>query len=98
MSPTKKTRSTKTAGEAVAVPDFETTLNELEDLLEKMETGELSLEASLEAFERGVKLTRVCQATLKQAELRIQTLTLENQDIVPGDQPADKTPEETGEA
>ena len=37
----------------------------------------------LEAFERGVKLTRACQATLKQAELRIQTLSAQNQDIVP---------------
>ena len=61
--------------------DFETTLDQLEILVEQMETGELSLEASLKAFERGVKLTRECQSALKEAELRIQTLSDENQDL-----------------
>jgi exodeoxyribonuclease VII small subunit len=55
--------------------DFESALAELEALIERMETGELGLEASLAAFERGVALTRECQAALKQAELRVQALT-----------------------
>ncbi|MGD8417641.1 MAG: exodeoxyribonuclease VII small subunit [Pseudomonadales bacterium] len=54
---------------------FETALAELEDLVEKMETGELSLEESLAAFERGVKLTRHCQAALQAAELKVKVLT-----------------------
>ena len=54
--------------------DFEASLAELEALVGKMETGELSLEDSLEAFERGVALTRRCQAALEKAELRIKAL------------------------
>ena len=55
--------------------DFEAALEELEQLVQRMETGELSLEESLKAFERGVVLTRDCQKALKDAELRIQALT-----------------------
>ena len=55
--------------------DFETTLKQLEDLVAQMESGELGLEESLKAFERGVKLTRDCQTALKNAELKVQTLT-----------------------
>ena len=55
--------------------DFEAALEELEQLVERMETGELSLEESLKAFERGVVLTRDCQKALKDAELRVQALT-----------------------
>ena len=47
----------------------------LEALVDRMETGELSLEESLKAFERGVVLTRDCQKALKDAELRVQALT-----------------------
>lgn len=55
--------------------DFETSLDELETLVEQMESGDLSLEESLQAFERGVVLTRSCQSALKAAELRVQKLT-----------------------
>ena len=56
-------------------PDFESALNELETLVEQLERGELSLEQSLEHFERGVQLTRRCQQALQQAEQRVLTLT-----------------------
>ena len=55
--------------------NFEAALEELEQLVERMETGELSLEESLRAFERGVVLTRDCQKALKDAELRVAALT-----------------------
>lgn len=55
--------------------DFEATLKELENLVKQMESGDLGLEESLAAFERGVKLTRQCQAALKNAELRVRVLT-----------------------
>lgn len=55
-------------------PDFETSLAELEALVQKMEQGELSLEASLEAFEQGIRLTRECQQRLEQAEQKVQLL------------------------
>ena len=60
--------------------DFEATLKELEELVKRMESGELGLEESLAAFERGVKLTRQCQSALKSAELRVRVLT-ENDDF-----------------
>ena len=58
--------------------DFETALDELEGLVEQMEAGNLSLEDSLQAFERGVKLTRHCQGALKNAELKVKVLTEDN--------------------
>ena len=54
--------------------NFEKSLQELETLVEKMETGELSLEESLKCFERGVALTRNCQQALREAEQKVQLL------------------------
>ena len=67
--------------------DFEATLEELEDLVERMESGRMTLEDSLAAFERGVKLTRECRTALKSAELRIKALTEDGDelDVVAGD-------------
>ena len=52
-----------------------------------MEQGDTTLDASLKAFERGVKLTRQCQAALDAAELRVKALTAEGelQDLTDGD-------------
>ena len=55
--------------------NFEDALAELEGLVAKMESGKLSLDESLKAFERGVALTRHCTSALKEAELKVQTLT-----------------------
>ena len=55
--------------------DFESALKELETLVSRMESGELSLDESLQAFARGIELTRKCQSSLEAAELRVQTLT-----------------------
>jgi len=55
-------------------PDFETALAELEALVEKMEQGDLSLDESLQQFERGVQLTQTCQQALKDAEQKVQVL------------------------
>ncbi|HAT27366.1 MAG TPA: exodeoxyribonuclease VII small subunit [Gammaproteobacteria bacterium] len=60
--------------------DFEQALEDLEALVSSMEEGELSLEDSLQAFEKGIKLTRECQAALKQAEQKVQVLINENGD------------------
>ena len=57
------------------VADFEASLDQLEQLVEKMEHGEMSLEESLAAYERGVGLYRRCQAALEQAELRVRLLS-----------------------
>lgn len=55
-------------------PDFEKSLAELEALVERMEDGDLSLEASLAAFEQGVRLTQDCQKALSEAQQRVQVL------------------------
>jgi exodeoxyribonuclease VII small subunit len=54
---------------------FESALEELENLVAQMEGGDLSLDDSLKAFERGIALTRHCQNALKTAELKVQALT-----------------------
>ena len=60
--------------------DFEGALEELEELVSSMEDGELSLEDSLKAFEKGIKLTRECQTALKKAEQKVQVLLNESGD------------------
>ena len=62
------------AKRSVKKPDFETALAELEALVEKMEQGDLSLDESLQQFERGVQLTRSCQQALQDAEQKVQVL------------------------
>ncbi|MCJ8170184.1 exodeoxyribonuclease VII small subunit [Atopomonas sediminilitoris] len=62
-------------------PDFETALNELQTLVTQLESGELSLEASLSAFEQGVRLTRECQQSLSQAEQKVKILLERNGEL-----------------
>lgn len=57
-----------------AAVDFEQSLADLQQLVERLEGGELSLEDSLSAFEQGIRLTRDCQAALAQAEQKVQVL------------------------
>ena len=54
--------------------NFEKTLAELEQLVEKMEEGDLSLEESLKYFERGILLTKTCQQALSEAEQKVSIL------------------------
>jgi exodeoxyribonuclease VII small subunit len=58
--------------------DFEQALDQLENLVEAMEGGDLSLEDSLKAFEQGIKLSRECQTALSTAEQKVQLLLEEN--------------------
>ncbi len=55
-------------------PDLEKSLTELEELVELLESGDLSLEDSLKHFERGISLTRSCQQALQEAEQKVQIL------------------------
>jgi exodeoxyribonuclease VII small subunit len=54
--------------------DFETAMRDLEELVDRLEQGDLPLEESLAAFERGVMLTRACQTALKEAEQKVEIL------------------------
>lgn len=60
--------------ETAAMPDFEKSLAELENIVATLEKGDLSLEAALKHFERGISLTRRCQTALKEAELKVEQL------------------------
>lgn len=53
---------------------FESSLKELEQIVEQLEAGDLPLERSLELFEHGVKLSRDCQQRLDEAENRVELL------------------------
>ncbi|HEV3179365.1 MAG TPA: exodeoxyribonuclease VII small subunit [Steroidobacteraceae bacterium] len=55
-------------------PDFEKALAELEGLVERLERGDLPLDQALQAFERGVALTRHCQACLQAAQQKVEIL------------------------
>ena len=55
-------------------PDFEQALAELEGLVERLEHGDLPLDEALKAFERGVALTRSCQASLQAAQQKVEIL------------------------
>jgi exodeoxyribonuclease VII small subunit len=56
------------------LPDFEQALTELEALVERLEGGDLALEEALKLFERGVALTRHCQASLQAAQQKVEIL------------------------
>jgi exodeoxyribonuclease VII small subunit len=57
-----------------ATPTFEQALDELDALVRRMESGELSLDESIAAYRRGAELARFCQTRLAQAELDIKQL------------------------
>ncbi len=61
--------------------NFEKHLKELEALVSQLEAGDMSLEDSLKAYERGVELTRLCQGALEEAQLRIQKVVESNGEI-----------------
>ncbi len=54
--------------------DFEKKLGRLEDIVQKMEKGDLALEESLKLFEEGIKLSRECHTRLNEAETKVKTL------------------------
>lgn len=60
--------------------EFEKKLSRLENIVQKMEKGDLALEESLELFEEGVKLSRECQTQLNKAESQVKKLIGIDQD------------------
>ncbi len=61
-----------------SIKDFETSLQQLEQIVQQMESGELGLQASLEQFEKGIQLAKSCQTALSSAELKVNQLIEEN--------------------
>ncbi|HXM33762.1 MAG TPA: exodeoxyribonuclease VII small subunit [Pyrinomonadaceae bacterium] len=64
---------------APQVRSFESSLEALEEIVGKLERGDLALEESLELFEQGIRLSRECQERLSQAERRIEILMRDQQ-------------------
>jgi exodeoxyribonuclease VII small subunit len=60
----------------IAKMTFEVALKELEDIVEKLEGGRIELEESIRIYERGELLKAHCEAKLKDAEARIERITL----------------------
>ncbi len=54
--------------------DFEAKVKKLEEIVEKMQTGELSLDKSFELFEQGIKLSKECNKQLSEVENKVKTL------------------------
>lgn len=69
--------------------EFEENLNQLEQIVEKMESGNLSLEESLKAFEKGVALSKACHEKLQQAEEKVKLLLGVDDDGQPQTKPYD---------
>lgn len=61
-------------------PSFEEALKRLEDIVNQLEDESISLEKSIDLYEEGIKLSKMCTETLEQAELRIKKVADEHAD------------------
>ncbi len=68
---------------------FETALKELEEIVTRLESGDISLEDSIEAYTRGTFLKRHCEQKLKAAQTKIEQITLDEKGAVSGAVPFD---------
>jgi exodeoxyribonuclease VII small subunit len=69
--------------EKTSIGGLEKSLEELEALVTRLESGDLPLEQALKEFERGVKLTRQCQSALQQAEQKVEILLKKTEQAEP---------------
>ena len=73
-------------------PTFEIALKQLEEIVQRLEKGELALEESLKLYEEGIRLSRLCHGKLEEAEGKIEMLLKDARgDVVPGADGAPKT-------
>lgn len=68
-----------------ATPNFEQALSDLEQLVENMEQGDLSLDESLKQFEKGIALASSCQQSLQKAEQKVDLLIEKNGELLTKD-------------
>ena len=68
---------------------FEDALAELEQIVKRLESGDVKLEDSIAQYERGERLKARCEALLKQAEARIEKITLKSDGTASGTEPLD---------
>ena len=60
---------------------FEEALERLEEIVKKIEAGDMTLEESLETFEEGIKLSRLCSKKLDEAERKVEILLKDNEGV-----------------
>ena len=70
--------------------NFDQSLRQLETIVEKMEEDDLPLEESIKLFEEGMKLSKTCQAALKEAEGKIQKLSEQGDSLVDFEEESEK--------
>ena len=66
----------------MAKEKFEEALGRLEEIVKRMEAGDMTLEESLKAFEEGIKLARLCSRRLDEAERRVEMLLKQEGELV----------------
>lgn len=66
----------------MAKEKFEEALGRLEDIVKRMEAGDMTLEESLKAFEEGIKLAGLCSRKLDEAERRVEILLKQEEELV----------------
>jgi exodeoxyribonuclease VII small subunit len=71
---TEKTPNKTPAPTAVTAQSFERSLDEMEAVVEELESGEVPLERALELFEKGMQLSQTCRKQLEEAETRVEML------------------------
>ena len=71
----------------ISAMNFETALRELESIVEKLESGKIDLEQSIAIYERGEQLKKHCEKLLKDAEARIEKITLKADGTPAGAEP-----------
>ena len=59
-----------------ATPSFEAALTKLEDIVASLERGEVSLDAAINAFERGTELKTLCQTRLEEARMKVEKIKI----------------------
>lgn len=75
------------AAAKIEAMNFETALRELESIVEKLESGKIDLEQSIAIYERGEQLKKHCEKLLKDAEARIEKITLKADGTASGTEP-----------
>jgi exodeoxyribonuclease VII small subunit len=80
---------TEASHEDVKAMSFETALAELEQIVQKLESGQAPLQESIAIYERGEALKSHCEMLLKQAEMRIEKITLSRDGRALGTEPLD---------
>jgi len=64
---------------------FEESLAKLQNIVDKLDSGEIDLEKSVELYENGMKLKKICEEKLKKVELQIKKIKIENNKVVKED-------------